>query len=72
MIVVAISLLLFLAPNRVKWNNTPLESPSSCQAKWTMDLAQCRTQFPDSQSLQRAVCEANANGAYTACIDSTR
>lgn len=67
-----ISLLLFLAPKQVKQNHTPLETTSSCQAKWVMDLAQCRAQFPDSQSLQRAVCEANANGTYTACIDSTR
>lgn len=67
-----ISLLLFLAPKQVRWNNTPIESPDTCQAKWVMDLARCRVDFPDSQSLQRAVCEANASGAYTACIDSSR
>jgi len=67
-----ISLLLFLAPKQVRWNNTPIENVDTCQAKWFMDLAQCRAEHPDSQSLQRAVCEAIANGAYTACTDFAR
>ena len=65
----AIALLIaLLVP--VKWSirMTPINTPDTCWSAHLARIQECRTQFPDSTSIQRAVCEAASAGQYTACI----
>lgn len=64
-----ISLMIaLLSPIRSsKWGN-PIQTPDTCLSAYTVRVAACRAEYPDSTSLGRAVCEANAAGQYTACI----
>lgn len=65
-------MLILIGPGRSsKWGR-PIETPESCLSAYTVRMARCRAEFPDSTSLGRLVCEADAAGQYTACIDGLR
>ena len=65
-----ISLLIaLLAPvQSSKWR-LPINTQSTCWSAHLVRLHDCAVQFPDATSIQRAVCEADSRGQYTACIE---
>ena len=65
-----LALLLVLVGPKVsdRWGR-PIQTPESCLSSYTVRMGQCRAEFPDATSIGRAVCEANAAGQYTACIN---
>jgi hypothetical protein len=67
MIVFAL-LLVILVPDR--WNrwHQPIKTPTICMSEYQHRLTACAVANPDAESLQRAVCDADARGQYTACI----
>jgi hypothetical protein len=71
MTAIALMLVLVRPIQSSKWR-LPIETPESCLAAYTVRMASCRAQFPDSTSIGRAVCEADAAGQYTACINGVR
>jgi len=65
-----LSLMLVLIGPKLsdRWGR-PIETPSTCLSAYTVRMGQCRAEFPDATSIGRAVCEANAAGQYTACMN---
>jgi hypothetical protein len=61
-------LLLLFTPTKWNINRVPIETPQTCLDRLTVELGECATLHPDSTSLARQTCEANARGRYTACI----
>jgi hypothetical protein len=61
-------MLVLLVPQR--WNvwHKPIKTPTICLGEYQQRLAACAVANPDAESLQRAVCDADARGQYTACI----
>lgn len=71
MSIISLMLVLLSPVQMSKWR-TPIQTSETCLSSYLVRMEQCRTDYPDSTSLQRAVCEADAAGQYTSCIDSTR
>ena len=67
MTVIALIMVL-LTPSKSHWWGTPVETADTCWSAHMMRVQRCRTQFPDSTSIQRAVCEADSAGQYVSCI----
>jgi hypothetical protein len=61
-------MIAVLVPDRWDFWHKPIKSPTVCMSEYQQRLARCAVEHPDAQSLQRAVCEADARGQYTACI----
>ena len=54
----------------VKWSirAVPVNTPETCWSAHLVRLHSCSVQYPDSTSLQRAVCDADSAGQYISCI----
>ncbi len=65
-------MLVLLAPIRSSKWRFPVETPDTCLSAYTVRMAACRAEFPDATSIGRAVCEADAAGQYTACLNGVR
>ena len=64
-----ISLLIaLLAPMQSSKWRLPIYTPETCWTAHLVRLRSCAIQYPDATSIQRAVCEADSAGQYTACI----
>ncbi len=72
MITVISMMLVLLSPIRMSKWRAPIETPATCLSAYAVRMEACRAEFPDSTSLGRAVCEADAAGQYTACINGVR
>jgi len=67
--VTVISLLIaLLAPIQYSKWRLPIYTPESCWSAHLVRLHECAVKYPDSTSIQRAVCDADSAGQYTACI----
>lgn len=71
MTVISLMLVLLAPIQSSKWR-FPIQTPETCWSSYLVRMERCRADYPDSTSLQRAVCEADAAGQYTSCIESTR
>lgn len=67
MTVISLLIALLVPVQWSKWQ-LPINSPDTCWSAHLARLHDCAVQFPDSTSIQRAVCEASSAGQYTACI----
>jgi hypothetical protein len=66
---ISIALMLsILVPVRWSIRQQPIKTASVCMNEYQRRLAACAVANPDAESLQRAVCDADARGQYTACI----
>jgi len=65
-------MLVLLSPIQMSKWRTPIQTSETCLSSYLVRMEQCRTDYPDSTSIQRAVCEADAAGQYTSCINSLR
>lgn len=61
-------LIVLLAPAKSHWWGAPVETADTCWTAHLLRVRQCQIQFPDSTSIQRAVCEADSAGQYVSCI----
>lgn len=68
MTVISLMIALLSPIRSSKWGY-PIQTPETCLSSYTIRMARCRAEFPDATSIGRAVCEANAAGQYTACIN---
>lgn len=71
MSVISLMLVLLSPVQMSKWK-VPIQTPETCLSSYLARMEQCRTEYPESTSLQRAVCEADAAGQYTSCSNSIR
>ena len=71
MTVISLMLVLLIPARSSKWR-LPIQTPETCLSSYLIRMDRCRTEYPDSTSLQRAVCEADAAGQYTSCSNSLR
>jgi hypothetical protein len=62
-------MMLILVPERWSIWQKPIVTPSVCFNDYQHDLTRCAVRYPDAASLQREVCEADARGRYTACME---
>lgn len=66
--VIAMMLVLIGPIRSSKWRSQ-IETPDTCLSAYVVRMGQCRAEHPDSTSIGRAICEANAAGQYVACIN---
>lgn len=67
MTIISLMLALLAPIQSYKWR-LPIQTPQTCLSAHIARMAACATQFPDSTSIGRAVCEADSAGRYTACM----
>lgn len=61
-------IMLLVMPMRWSIRMTPIQTSETCWSAHLERLHRCQIDYPDSTSIQRAVCEAASAGQYTACI----
>lgn len=67
MTVISLLIALIAPIQSSKWR-LPIYTPESCWSAHLARMHRCQIEHPDATSIQRAVCEADSAGQYTACI----
>lgn len=67
MTIISLMLALLAPTQSYKWR-LPIHTPSTCWSAHLARMSACAVQHPDATSIQRAVCEADSAGRYTACM----
>ena len=55
---------------KLQWSiDHDLDRWNSCAWNYQNDLHSCAVQYPDGESLERRLCEAEARGRYSGCLE---